>query len=98
ELALDLFDRLRHGDPARAGLRAVVGGAAPPQAVEAVEDLEPVAGGLVARVEDEPVRVDDRRRTDVAAVRPEHRARRCAGRAQDALRRLIEDLAVLRAL
>src|SRR5690606_9183410 len=95
ELALDLLDGLRDGDAARARLGAVVGGAAAPQAVDPVEDGEPVAGGLVARVEDEPVGVDDGRGADVAPVRPEDGAGGRAGGAEDALRRLVEALALL---
>ena len=53
---------------------------------------------LVAGVEDEAVRVDDRRRAEVLAVVPEHRARGGARRAQDALGGVVEALAVLRGL
>src|SRR5690606_19558731 len=81
--ALDLLDRLGHLDAARAGIGAVEGGAAPPDTVNVVEDVQPLLGGLVPAVEDEPVRVDDRRRTEVGAVGPVHRARRGARRAQD---------------
>ena len=44
----------------------------------------------VAAVEDEPVRVDDRGRAEVRAVGPVHRARRGAGRAEDALGGVVE--------
>ena len=43
------------------------------------------AARLVAAVEDEPVGVDDRGRTEVRALAPVHRAARGAARAQDAL-------------
>ena len=66
--ALDLLDRLGHLDAARAGLGAVERGAAAPHAVDLVEDVQPFGGGLVAAVEDEPVGVDDRGRTEVAAL------------------------------
>src|SRR5690606_2150661 len=98
ELPLDLLDGLGHRDAARASLGAVVGRAAAPQAVHAVEDRQAVAGGLVARVEDEAVRVHDRGGTDVAAVRPEHGAGRRASGAEDALRGLVEALPLLGAL
>src|SRR5450756_3175125 len=65
--------------------RQVEGGAAPEDPVAALEDLQPLAGGGVPAVEDEPVRVDDRRRTDVAAVDPINGAGPGAGGAQDAL-------------
>src|SRR5690606_2763238 len=98
QLALDLLDRLRHGDAARAGLRAVVGGAAAPHAVEVVQHREPLGRAPVARVEDEAVRVDYGGGTDVAPVRPEDRAGGRAGGAQDALGGRVEALAVLGAL
>src|SRR5690606_7615201 len=85
--ALDLSYRLGDGDAAWARLRAVVGGAAAPHAVHVVHDVEPRGGPVVTRVEDEPVRVDDRGRPHVAAVGPEHGAGGGAGRAQDALGR-----------
>src|SRR5690606_24345782 len=98
DLALDLLDRLRDGDAAGARLGAVVGRAAAPHAVEVVHHRQALGGALVARVEDEAVRVDDGGGPDVAPVRPEHGAGRGAGGAQDALRRGVEELAVLGAL
>ena len=83
--ALDLLDRLGHLDAARAGLGAVEGGAAAPHAVDLVEDVEPLRCGFIAAVEDEPVGIDDRGRTEVAALVPVDRAARRAARAQDAL-------------
>ena len=47
------------------------------------------SAAVVARVEDEPVGVDDRGRTDVRRLGPERRARRRARRAQDALGRVV---------
>src|SRR5690606_19277829 len=84
DLALDLRDRLRDGDAAGARLGAVVGRAAAPHAVEVVHHRQALGGALVARVEDEAVRVDDGGGPDVAPVRPEHGAGRGAGGAQDA--------------
>src|SRR3984957_13203539 len=83
--ALDLLDGLVHPDAGGAGVGAVERGAAAPDAVDLVEDVEPLCRGLVAAVEDEAVRVDDGRRTEVAALVPEHRATGGARRAQDAL-------------
>src|SRR5271163_3729681 len=82
---LDLLDRLGHLDAPRAGVGAVERGAAAPDAVDLVEDVEPLGRGLVTAVEDEAVRVDDGRRTEVAALVPEHRTAGGARRAQDAL-------------
>src|SRR5439155_517960 len=72
--------------------------AAPEHTGGLVEDLEPLARGLVARVEDEAVSVDDRGRADIRLVAPVDRARRGAGRAQDALRGVVEAGAVFGAL
>src|SRR3984957_4009100 len=87
--ALDLLDRLGHLDAPRAGVGAVERGAAAPDAIDVVEDVEPLGRGLVTAVEDEAVRVDDGRRTEVAALAPEHRAAGSARRAQDALRGVV---------
>ncbi len=77
---------------------AVERGAAAPHPVDLVEDVEALGGGLVAAVEDEAVRVDDRRRTVVLALVPEHRAAGGAARAQDALGGVVVAGAVGRAL
>src|SRR6188768_2427716 len=90
--ALDLLDRLGDLDATRARLGAVEGRAAAPHALLLVEDLQALLGALVPRVEDEPVRVDDRGRAEVLPVTPEHRARRGARRAQDALGGVVETL------
>src|SRR4051812_45326172 len=52
EGALDLLDRLRDLDPARAGVRAVEGGPAAPDALALVEDLQPILAGVITAVED----------------------------------------------
>ena len=96
--ALDLLDRLGDLDAARAGVGAVEGRAAAPHALAVVEDLEPLLGALVAAVEDEAVGRDDRLRAEVALVGPVDRARGRARCAHDALRRVVEPLAVLRGL
>src|SRR5581483_12490506 len=95
---LHFLDRLRDLDATRARIRAVERRAATPHAVLVVQDLQALLTGLVTRVEDEAVRVDDRRRAEELAVVPEHRAGGRARRAQDALRRVVEALAVLRRL
>src|SRR5699024_734658 len=47
---------------------------------------------LITRIEDETMRIDDRGRTEVVPVGPEHGARRGAGSAEDALRGVVEGL------
>src|SRR5690242_1173903 len=83
--AFDLLNRLCHLDAARTRLRAVERGAATPDAVDLVEDVEAFGSGFIAAVEDEPVRVDDRGGPEVAALAPVDRAAGGAARAQDAL-------------
>src|SRR5439155_16193006 len=95
---LDLLDGLGDLDVAGAGVRAVERRPAPEHARALVEDLEPFAGGLVARVEDEAVGVDDRGGTDVGLVAPVDRARRGARGAQDAFGGVVETGTVLGAL
>src|SRR5699024_12217683 len=77
-----------------ARFRAGGRGAAAPHAGDVVEDVEAFGGALVAAVEDEPVRVDDGRGAEVAALVPVHRARAGAARAQDALGGVVEARAV----
>jgi hypothetical protein len=43
-------------------------GAAAPDTVDLVQDVQPFGGGLVTAVEDEPMRVDDGRGAEVAAI------------------------------
>ncbi len=54
------------------------------------------AASLIAAVEDEPVSIDDRRWTDELGIRPGDRAGGGAGRAEDALGRVLEAFAFLR--
>src|SRR4051794_25353581 len=89
-----LGDRLGDLDAAWARLGAVEGGAAAPGALFVVQDVEPHVAGVVARVEDEAVRVDDGGRPEVLPVGPEHGARRGACRAENALGGVVEDLSV----
>src|SRR5690606_41092178 len=96
--ALDLLDRLGHLYAARAGIGADEGGAAPPDTVNVAEDVQPLLGGLVPAVEDQPVRIDDRRRTEVGAVGPVHRARRGERSAKDALGGVVEPRSLSRGL
>ena len=58
---LHLADRLGDADLAGAGLGAVEDGAAAPHAFAVVQDLQPLVGRVIAAVEDEAVRVHDRR-------------------------------------
>src|SRR4249919_2844611 len=80
--ALDLLDRLRDLDAAWTGLGAVERGPAPEHPGLLREDLQSFAAAFVPRVEDEAVRVHDRRRSHVLVVTPEDGARRGARRAQ----------------
>src|SRR5215207_7315582 len=92
--ALDLLDRLGDLDAARAGLGAIEGGPAAPDTFAVVEDFQPFVAALVAAVEDEPVGADDRLWPEVLAVVPVDGARRGAGRAEDALRRVVVALPI----
>ena len=69
-------------------------GAAAPHALGVVQNVEAHLSLVVARVEDEAVRVHDGSGAEVLTVGPEHGARGGAGRAQDALRGVVEALAV----
>src|SRR5688572_12368581 len=89
---LDLADRAGDADLAGAGLGAVEDGAAAPDALAPVQLVQPGGAGLVARVEDEAVRVHDRRRAHELVVRPERGAGGGAGRAEDALGGVVEAL------
>src|SRR5699024_3931333 len=72
---LHLGDRLGDLDTAGARLGAVEGRAAAPDALGVVEDVEAHLRLVVARIEDEPVRVDDRGGAEVLTVGPEDGAR-----------------------
>src|SRR5829696_200971 len=91
--ALHFLDGLGDLDAPGAGVGAVEGGPAAPDALLVVEHGEALGGALVAGVEDEAVGVDDRRRAEVLLVGPEHRAGGRAGGAQDALGGVVEALA-----
>src|SRR5699024_4534819 len=69
-----------------------------PHALLGVEDLQTLLAGIIARIEDEAMGVDDGSRTEVLPVGPEHRARGGAGGAQDALGGVVEALTLLRGL
>ena len=94
----DLEDGLGDLDAARAGVGAVEDRPAAPHAVLVGEDLQPLVAALVARVEDEPMGVDDGRRSDVPGLGPERGARGRARGAQDALRGVVVALALRRRL
>ena len=91
---LQLTDRHRDLDLARAGHRAVEGRVAARQARGLSYDLESVGGILVAAVEDEAVRIHQSCRTKIIIAGPEGRAGGGASRAQDALCRVIKAFAV----
>ncbi|MBG9890996.1 hypothetical protein ABE10_31580, partial [Bacillus toyonensis] len=91
---LDLGDGLGDLDATGARLGAVEGRPAAPDALLVVEDVETDVCRVVARVEDEAVRVHDGGRAEVLSVGPEHRAGRGARRAEDALGGVVEALAI----
>src|SRR5690606_22799699 len=95
DLPLDLRDRLRDADLARARLGAVEDLATAPGAGAFVHDRQPLGGAAVARVEDEAVRVDDGGGADELVVGPVGGAGAGAGGAQDALGRVVVALAFL---
>ena len=67
-------DCLRHLNTAGACVGAVEGGATTPHTLFVVENLETRGSILIARIEDEAMRVDDCGRPKVLTVGPEHRA------------------------
>ena len=87
---LQLADRHRDLDLARAGHGTVEGCMAARQAGGLGHDLEPVCGVLVTAVEDEPMRVHQRCRAEVIIAGPEGWAGSSAGRAQNALGGIVE--------
>src|SRR5688572_15092811 len=88
----------RNVDLLRACLDAVEDRMAAPDAVRRVDDIEALLGGIITRVEDEPVGLQKRRRSDEVLVRPERwTACRAAG-AEDALGRLHQQIGVVRML
>src|SRR5690606_23126480 len=95
DLPLDLRDRLRDADLARARLGAVEDLATAPGAGAFVQDCQPLGGAAVARVEDEAVRVDEGGGADELVVGPVGGAGAGAGGAQDALGGVVVALALL---
>ena len=78
------MDGLGDLDAAGAGFGAVEGGAAAPDAVDFVEDVEAFGGGFVAGVEAEAVGVDDGGGAEVGAFAPVDGAAGGAAGAEDA--------------
>ena len=95
---LHLADGFGDADLARAGLGAVEDGAAAPHAFAVVQDLQPLVRRVVADVEDEAVGVHDGRGAHEVLVGPEAGAAGGARRAQNALRGVVEALAVVHGL
>src|SRR5437879_2344993 len=95
---LDLLGHLEDGardvDSARAGFDTVEDRPAAPYAVGVGHQLQTLFVRRIAAVEDEPMGVDDRRRTYIVGVCPEDRAGRGARRAQDAARGVLVQLPV----
>ncbi len=96
--ALDLLDRLGDLDAAGAGLGAVEGRAAAPHPLLVVEHLEALGPALVPAVEDEAVRVDDCRGPKYWPSFQNTGQLVVQAAQEDALRGVVEALAVLLAL
>src|SRR5205807_6912069 len=93
---LDVVDRLRRIEVLRAGIDAVHDGVAAKQPVRILEVVEALAGGLVARVGDEAVGLQETRRPDeLVRVPPPRGAGGRAAGAEDALVEAVEVLALL---
>src|ERR1043165_1528465 len=94
--SLDFGDRLGWIEALRAGLRAVHDGVAAVELERIIERIEPLAGLLIARIDDPASCLQQRRRAHVFLwVPPVARARGRAAGAQDALVEPVELLAVL---
>jgi hypothetical protein len=95
---LDLCDCLGYLNTARAGLGAVEGGAATPNALFVIQDVNANLSTLVSGVKDKAVSVHDCGRAKVLTIGPEHWAAGGAGCTQDALGGVVEASSVLRGL
>jgi hypothetical protein len=85
-------------DLLRADLDAVINRVASPQAVGPRKHPQPLVSGPVPRIEDEPRRLEYRRRPQILLVRPVARAGRGAAAAHDAGDRLEYPMLLVRAL
>jgi hypothetical protein len=95
---LQLTNRLRDLDLARADQRTVEGGVTARDARSLTDDVQSLGGRLVAAVEDKAVRRHQRGGTEIIVTGPERRAGGGATRAQDAFRGFIEAGALFDAL
>src|SRR5690348_16265235 len=91
---LHLLDQVRNGDTSWAGIGAVEDREAAPDAITLAQDRHALGGSLVAAIEDDAVRVDDRRGTDPVGIAPDRRAGAGAGTAENTFRPLVVDLAL----
>src|ERR1700724_1776368 len=97
--ALDLGDRLCRIEVLRAGLGAIHDGVAAIEPERVFEIVEPLAGGLVAGIDDPALRLQQRGRAEEAVgIPPVARAGGRAARAQNALVEPVELLPVVVAL
>ena len=90
----DFGDGLGHLNVSRTGVGAVENGAALPDAEGIGQHFQPLIHAIIARVEHEPMRLDDGCRADIAVVGPEAGAGRGAGGAENALGRIVETFAI----
>src|SRR5581483_769727 len=92
----DVPDRLRGIEPLRTDFRAVHDGMAAEQLVRIFQVVQALAGRLVARVGDESVRPQERRRAhELVRVPPERRALRRAAAAENAFVKAVQLVAIL---
>ena len=94
-LGAELRDRVARVDALRAALVAEVAARAVPEAVRLGVLLEPLDGGAVARVADEPHSLGERRRAEEVGIRLHRIALGHAATAVDAERLLVNDLHLL---
>src|SRR5690349_1494934 len=96
--ALHLLNCVGDVNSTRAGLGAVEDRAATPNAGAVAQNIQTFGAATVAAIEDEPVRVHDRRWANPFSIGPHRGTRSGACAAEDAFGRLIEALALLRRL
>src|SRR5262249_21151060 len=98
-LLAELRDRLRRIQSLRAGLRTIQDGMTAVEPERVLEEIEPFAGGLIARIRDPALCLQQRRRAHIAlGIPPVARTRGRAAGAEDAFIESVELLALLMAL
>src|SRR5262249_32405386 len=90
---LDLANRPRHLNAARASRGAVVDRPAAPDAIRLGQRIETLLRALVAAVENEAVRLNNRRRANIVPIGPEAGTGGGASGAENALGRIVKTVA-----